>query len=505
MVRRFDFAGVVRAMLVVAAVVYSRGMERCGALAGDAPRPNVLFLAVDDLRPEMDCYGVRQLVTPHFDRLADRGVRFDRAYCNIAVCGASRASLMKGLRPTPTRFTSYLTRADKDAPQVPSLPMVFKQHGYHTQSNGKVYHHVTDDPEAWSEPSWRPETSSIWWALPENRALSTGQRRGPAYEAADAPDELYPDHQICDKTLADLRRLAGQDKPFFLACGFYRPHLPFVAPQKYWDLYPTDQIRLPDNMFFPHDLPAAFQYTWGEMRSYHGIPKQGPVSEDTARQLIRGYYASVSFVDTQIGRLLDALDEAGVADNTIIVLWGDHGWQLGEHGFWCKHTNFEVASRAPLLIVAPEGLLKKGTDTATNGGSAGGQVQAVAEPVAVFSSRLVEFIDIYPTLCDLAGLPQPEHLQGKSMKPLLLDADAEHKEAVFTRHGGGDAVRTDRYRYKEMRSQGGRGELLGVGLFDLKSDPQENRNVAEVPAYAETRRTLQAMLDGVRAGFGSKP
>jgi arylsulfatase A-like enzyme len=423
----------------------------------------VLFLAVDDLRPEIASYGVTNMVTPNFSRLAERGVRFDRAYCNIAVCGASRASLMKGLRPTPNRFTSYLTWAEKDAPQVPSLPMAFKQHGYHTQSNGKVYHHVTDDALAWSEPSWCPPTSSIWWALAENRALATGQNRGPAYESADQPDELYPDHQICDRTLDDLRRLAKQENPFFLACGFYRPHLPFVVPQKYWDLYPTSQVKLPDNMFFPHDLPQAFNYTWGEMRSYHGIPKQGPVSEEAAVQLVRGYQASVSFVDAQIGRLLDALEQLGVADNTIIVLWGDHGWQLGEHGFWCKHTNFEVAVRAPLLIAAP--------------GIAGGRA----------SRRVVEFVDIYPTLCDLAGLPQPDHLHGKSLYPLLLDPDGEHKEAVFTRHGGGDAVRTARYRYKEMRARGGRGELLGVGLFDLESDPQENRNVADDPAYADVR------------------
>ncbi len=449
----------------------------CQAQAGE--RPNVLFIGVDDLRPEMNCYGGKKMVTPRFDRLAERGVRFDRAYCNIAVCGASRASIMKGLRPTPSRFTSYRTWAEKDAPDAVSLPMVFKRHGYHTISNGKVYHHRNDDAEAWSEPAWRPETSSIWWALPENRELATGRRtRGPAYESADQPDERYPDHQICDKTLADLRRLAKQDKPFFLACGFYRPHLPFVVPQKYWELHPTDQVTLPKNMFFPRDLPRAFHYTWGEMRAYHGIPKQGQVSDETARQLIRGYRACVSFVDVQIGRLLDELDRLDLADKTVIVVWGDHGWQLGEHGFWCKHTNFEVATRTPLLVVAP--------------GVQGGRA----------SRRLVEYLDIYPTLCDLAGLPKPDHLQGKSMQGVLRDADAEHKEAIYTRFGGGDAVRTDRYRYMEMRSGGGRGQLQGVGLFDLEKDPQENRNVAEDPAYAETRRRLQAMLDAARAEAG---
>jgi arylsulfatase A-like enzyme len=250
-----------------------------------------------------------------------------------------------------------------------------------------------------------------------------------------------------------------------------------VAPQKYWDLYPTDQVTLPDNMFFPYDLPRAFNYNWGEMRAYHGIPKQGPVSDETARQLIRGYHACVSFIDVQIGRLLDGLQELGLADNTIIVLWGDHGWQLGEHGFWCKHTNFEIAARTPVLIAAP--------------GVAGGRV----------SRRLIEYIDIYPTLCDLAGLPVPEHVQGESVRPLLEDAEAEHKPAIFTRHGGGDAVRTDRFRYMEMRSRGGRGELQGVGLFDLAQDPEENQNVAEQPAYAQTREQLKAMLDAVRADF----
>ncbi len=446
------------------------------ALTQAADRPNVLFIGVDDLRPEVFCYGVEKMVTPNLDRLAERGVKFDRAYCNIAVCGASRASLMKGLRPTPTRFTSYLTRADKDAPNVPSLPMTFKRAGYHTASNGKIYHHRDDDVDAWSRPAWHPNKSSIWWALPESRALQTGKRtRGPAYEEADEPDESYPDPMICSKTLADLRRLTKQDKPFFMACGFYRPHLPFVAPKKYWDLYPTEKVTLPDNMYFPHDLPTAFNYTWGEMRSYHGIPKKGPVSDETAVQLIRGYCASVSLVDAQVGRLLDELEKLGVADNTIIVLWGDHGWQLGEHGFWCKHTNFEVASRTPLLIAAP--------------GVEGGRV----------SRRLVEYVDIYPTLCDLAGLTKPGHLQGMSMQPLLADVEADHKEAVITRHGGGDAVRTAGFRYMEMHTKNGAGELRGVGLFDLEKDPNENQNVAEEPAYAEVRAKLEGMMNAARA------
>lgn len=451
--------------------------------AAAANRPNVLFIAVDDLRPQMRCYGEKQMVTPHLDRLAERGVRFDRAYCNIAVCGASRASLMSGLRPTPTRFTSYLTRIDKDAPDVPSLPMTFKQAGYYTVTNGKVYHQKGDDARAWSEPDWRPDKSGLWYSLKKNRDLNTARRsRGPAYEAAEAPDDQYPDYDTATKTINDLQRLSKRDEPFFLACGFFKPHLPFVAPKKYYDLYDHKDIRLPGNMQFPVGLSDAFAYSWGEMRAYHGIPKSGPVSNDAARQLIHHYYACVSFVDAQVGRLLDEVDRLGIADNTIIILWGDHGWQLGEHGFWCKHTNFEVATRVPLIVVAP------GMAPAVEGGRA--------------CERLVEFIDLYPTLCDLAGLEKPDHLQGKSMAPLLKDVDAAHKDMIFTRHGGGDAVRDDRYRYMEMRADRGRGELRGVGFFDLQTDPQENTSIAADPVHARALYRLRDMLNAVRRGAG---
>jgi len=452
----------------------------CGTpLFAEEARPNVLLIAVDDLRPEIQSFGRTAMVTPNLDRLTRTGVRFTRAYCNIATCGASRASLMTSLRPTPDRFRNYLTRVDHDVPNMVSLPALFKKHGYTTLSNGKIYHHQDDDLQAWSEPPWRPENRSIGWARPENQPTEKDGRRknGPAFEAADMPEESYPDYQICSSTLANLDQLAKQDAPFFLACGFYRPHLPFVAPQKYWDLYPEDKIPLAGNDYFPRDLSRAFRYTWGELRSYRDIPSQGPVSAETARKLVRGYRASVSFVDAQIGRLLDALERLELDENTIVVLWGDHGWQLGEHGFWCKHTNFEVATRVPLIIAAP--------------GISGDQV----------CNRLVETIDIYPTLCDLTKIPKPAHLQGKSLLPLLLDTDAAHKEVVFSRWGGGDSVRGDRYRYMEMRADGGRGKRLATALFDLQADPEENQNLAHRPAYAEVQGKLKAQLDTVRADF----
>ena len=467
---------------VIFAPLMLLGLWGCALpLAADETRPNVLFIAVDDLRPELAAYGREKMVTPNLDRLARQGVRFERAYCNIATCGASRASLMTSLRPTPDRFRNYLTRVDQDVPHVVSLPALFKKHGYTTLSNGKIYHHQDDDSDAWSEPPWRPENRSISWARPENQPTEKNGRwiNGPAFEAADMPEAIYPDYQICNRTLANLDQLAKDDTPFFLACGFYRPHLPFVAPQKYWDLYPEDQIPLAANGYFPRDLSRAFRYTWGELRSYRDIPKEGPVSAETARELVRGYRASVSFIDAQVGRLLDALERLGLADNTIVVLWGDHGWQLGEHGFWCKHTNFEVATRVPLIIAAP------------------------GIPGDRDCTRLVETIDIYPTLCDLTKIPKPAHLQGKSLLPLLLDTDSAHKEVVFSRWGGGDSVRTDRYRYMEMRSDGGRGELQATALFDLEADPEENQNLSEDPAAAAIRQALKARLDAVRAEFGS--
>ena len=450
----------------------------CGTpLCGDENRPNVLLIAVDDLRPEINSFDAQAMVTPNLDRLARRGVRFTRAYCSIATCGASRASLMTSLRPTPDRFRNYLTRVDQDAPDVVSLPTLFKDRGYTTQSNGKIYHHQDDDLRGWSTPPWRPEKRSISWMKEKNQPTEKeGRRRnGPPVEAADVPDTEYPDYKICSKTIADLDGLAKQDTPFFLACGFYRPHLPFVAPQKYWDLYPDQGIQLAENGYFPRDLDRVFRYTWGELRSYRGIPGKGPVSEEAARHLVHGYRASVSFIDAQIGRILDALVRLDLKENTIVVLWGDHGWQLGEHGFWCKHTNFEVATRVPLIISAP------------------GMSQNVV------CTRLVETIDIYPTLCELANIPPPAHMQGKSLVPLLLNTDAEHKGLVFTRWGGGDAVRNHRYRYMEMRADGGRGKLTGKALFDLQADPDENQNLAGQGAYAQVQRKLEKHLESVRA------
>ena len=281
--------------------------------AAEPARPNVLFIAVDDLRPQLKCYGQQQMHSPHIDRLAASGVLFERAYCMVPTCGASRASLMTGIRPARRRFVSYQTWAEKDAPGITTLNTQFKQHGYTTLSLGKVFHHPGDNAGGWSEPAWRPR-GVPWYRRPENARLHEkrqqlgSRKRGPAWEAADVPDDAYADGKLAGRAIAELRKLQDRPEPFFLAVGFFKPHLPFIAPQKYWDLYDRDSIRLPDNYHAPRDAPAESIHSSGELRAYAGIPAQGPVSRETALNLIHGYYACVSYTDALIGKLLDELD-----------------------------------------------------------------------------------------------------------------------------------------------------------------------------------------------------
>ncbi len=454
-----------------------------------ARRPNVLFIAVDDLRPQLGCYGHTQMISPNIDRLAGEGMLFSRSYCQVPVCGASRASLLTGVRPTPGRFVNFSTRADKDAPGVTVLPKHFRRHGYHTLSAGKVFHHLADSADAWSEAAWRPQQNPRGYITPESLAMvrrtrnpslpgRRGRGRGPAQEAPDVGDSEYADGKLADKAIADLRRLKGGEKPFFLALGFFKPHLPFTAPKKYWDLYPRDRIDLADNPFRPKGAPDAALHNWGELRNgYTGIPPKGPLPAELARTLVHGYYACVSYIDAQIGRVLTELRRLGLGDNTIVVLWGDHGWNLGEHGLWCKHCNFETSLHSPLLIRAP------------------------GFPRGLTSPALTEYVDIYPTLCDLAGLPQPKHLEGSSLVPLLANPAKPWKTAVFSRFRNGDSVKTHRYRYTQWRR--GTAAPYARMLYDHKTDPHENVNLSERPAHQalvqQMQRTLQAGWKAVRA------
>ena len=444
---------------------------------GDAGnRPNVLFIAIDDLRPQINCYGHKMMISPNIDRLAGSGVKFSRTYCQYPVCGASRASLLSGARPTADRFKSYKTRADADMPSAISLPQWFKDHGYHTISNGKIFHHADDHAaKAWSEKPWFTQGD---WAGPgyvteENKRIckETGRYVAKPYEAGDYPDNANKDGKLAEKTIADLRRMKEAGKPFFLATGFWKPHLPFTAPQKYWDLYDHDAIDLADNPFRPKGCPDRAMHNWGELRNYYCVPKEGPVSEEMNRTLVHGYYACVSYVDAQIGLVLDELDRLGLADNTVVVLWGDHGWNLGEHGLWAKHCNFDTSLHSPMIVRAPGS--KAGVDCAA----------------------LTEFVDIYPTLCDLCGLPAPDHLEGSSFAPLLRDPQQVWKPAVFSKWGKGYSMRTDRYLYTEWVTDEGVETRM---LYDHRVDPAENVNIAEDPANVELVKKLHEM---VQAGY----
>jgi arylsulfatase A-like enzyme len=445
-------------------------------VTGTAAQPfNILFIAVDDLRPQLGCYGNTLVQSPNIDRLAREGALFDRAYCQVPVCGASRASLMTGVRPTRTRFLNYNTWAIQDAPGVIALPQHFRHHGYTTISLGKIFHHVADAPESWSMPAWRPKTTRGNWrdyADPENQRATDSDGRGPPYESSDVADGAYADGKIATRAVVELQRLKQANQPFFLAVGFLKPHLPFNAPRRYWDLYDPASIQLPDNYHPPQDVPAQAMHNWGELRSYQGVPKRGPVPEEMALKLVRGYHACVSYMDAQVGRVLDELDRLGLKNNTIVVLWGDHGWNLGEHTLWCKHCNFDNALRVPLLLRVP------GHEPARR------------------SSALVEFVDLYPTLCELGNLPLPEHLEGTSLVPLLKDPARPWKPAVFSRWIAGDSIRTDRYLYTEWPARANSGPARM--LFDHHADPDENTNVAELPDNAALVKELSERL---RAGW----
>lgn len=466
--------------------------------AAAPPKPNVLFICVDDLKPLLGCYGDKQIQSPNIDRLAQRGMLFERAYCNQALCAPSRNSLLTGVRPTTSGIYDLGTNFRVGAPDSITLPQHFMQHGYRTEGLGKIFHvgHGNhEDPASWSVPHF--QAKSIFYALPENRAKGLTREealfanqtagvgklpRGAPYESADVPDNTYPDGQIADEALHRLKAAAQRAEPFFLAVGFLKPHLPFCAPKKYWDLYQRDSFQAPALRTPPEGAPPYAPTTWGEVRNYSDIPDVGPLDDDQARVLIHGYHAAVSFVDAQIGRVLDELDRLQLATNTIIVLWGDHGWHLGDHGMWSKHTNYEEATHIPLLFVAP-GVTKPATRT----------------------HSLVETVDLYPTLCELAGLPlphNPQPLDGQSLVPILKAPSHKNKDAVFhvfprnrKRDGAilGRAVRTERYRLVEWKKPGANKDTADFELYDYEMDPLEAKNLAS--AQPNVVNKLEALLE----------
>jgi len=444
--------------------------QACGAQAqvAEQSKPNILFIAIDDLRPELGCYGADHIQSPNIDELAEQGVLFKRAYCQGPVCGPSRSSLLSGVHtlshPGKTPWS-----AEKLAPGKITLPAAFRQAGYYAVGNGKIFHKSHDDEkDSWSEPPFSlvdgaKENSHGTFHDPDSANYIGGKyNRGPFFEAPDVPDNTYIDGQTCEKTIEDLRRLAEMDKPFFLACGFIRPHLPFYAPKKYWDLYDREKLALADNRVMLKNAPGALRGS-GEFHSYHdrGIEYNSTKFHKVARH---GYYACVSYADALVGKILATLDELDLRDNTIVVLWGDHGWNLGEHNFWSKHNLLHTSKITPLIICAP-----------------GFEKNAKTESI-------VELLDIYPTLCELAGIQIPEHVEGKSMVTLLKDPEQDWKKPAFTKYNGGISIATADYSYTEWG--GGKQRML----FDLKKDPAENINVAEDPNYKEVVKELRTSI-----------
>jgi len=488
-----------------------------GATLGAAPaepaRPNVLFIAVDDLRPELGAYGAEVIQTPNIDRLAAGGATFLHAYVQQAVCNPSRASLLTGRRPDAIGVHDLQTDFRTTVPDVVTLPQHFKEHGYHAVAIGKIFHNNLPDPLSWSEPKWYlegyPFDPDAVYRDPENVArvearkaeiLARGEeqrhldRFGEWYlktvatECVDLPDDAWYDGAQTTRAIARLPDLVARDEPFFLAVGYYRPHLPFNAPERYWDLYDPAAIPLAADPFPPEGAPPMALNTGRELRGYQDftdlpLPVDAGLDEARARHLKHGYYASVSYVDAQVGRLLDALEANGVAGNTIVVLWGDHGWKLGEHRSWCKMTNYEIDARAPLIVRDPR------------------RIRA-----GLRLPQLVEFVDLYPTLCELAGLPLPEGLEGTSAVPLLDDPTLPGKRAVFhqfLREGiwvapdgvvyMGRAVRTARHRYVEWAVHE-TGEVVARELYDLAADPGEDHNLAGRPDAAAVMAQLATLL-----------
>ena len=452
-------------------------------------KPNVLLILIDDLKPTLGCYGDSVAVSPNIDRLASRGMRFDAAYCNQAVCAPSRFTLMLGAHSSSTGLYGLGSNLRKAYPNATTLPQHFARHGYRTESMGKVFHigHGNHgDPESFLVPHHPEkvieyvETSSTQGGkLTREEAMFENVKvknfnllpRGAAFESPVAEDDAYADGRIAQLAKSRLaeatQRLKENGTPFFITVGFARPHLPFCAPKRYWDLYESNDLPMPRHTDRPAEAPLCAHKPngGGEIRNYFPVPdKNDPAQIDTelTRKLIHGYYASVSYVDAQIGRVIDMLDRLELSDNTIVVLWGDHGFHLGDHGYWTKHTNYEQATRIPIVIVAPN----------------------VTEAGAV-TGQLAESVDVYPTLAELAGLPSPDGPQpidGHSLVPVLKDSNArvrDHAYHVFPKSKFGRAIRTERYRLVEWKSLKNRQQTPEYELYDMHNDPLETKNIAK--------------------------
>ncbi|MCJ7680845.1 MAG: sulfatase-like hydrolase/transferase [Candidatus Aminicenantes bacterium] len=496
----------------------------CGLLSRPDKRLNILFVIVDDLRPELGCYGNPEIHTPHFDRFAKESVLFSRTHCQAAACAPSRASVFLGQRPDTTRVWNLSEKFRQIHPNAVTMPQHFDRFGYHTVSMGKMFHNHMPDPVSFNEPDLRPpvyatpgmidrDPESFYYDEELNAELAEVRLRrlaknpnaygdgwpyGRSWESSDAPDNAFYDGAQTDLAVKKLKELKNRKDPFFFGLGYFRPHLPFVAPKKYWDLYDRDRLSPAPNPFLPENAPTFAMNTAYELTACYDLewvkhPAVEPLPEETARLLKHGYYASVSYVDACFGRLMDGLKETGLDRNTIVVVWGDHGWKLGEHGSWCKQTNYNIDTRVPLMIRVP------GMDSA-------GET----------CDSLTELVDLYPTLCDLTGVKAPDGMEGVSLKPLLADPGRKIKSAAFSQYnqrpkntldGGrymGYSMVTEQYHYVEWYTwdddKKQSGDKVGVELYDNGSDPQENVSIA---GLSENAGLVQDLSTKLKAGWKS--
>ena len=395
-------------------------------------RPNVLFIAIDDMRPEFNCYGKSYIKSPHVDSLADKGLLFERAYCQEPICNPSRASIMTGMRPEKNGVFHNNQYFRDTVPNAVTLSEHFIKNGYNAAYAGKIYHRTSesDTDKSWNFKTVSPKVKRIrligGYATKENQEIFKKNRadllkqygkipggllHGPAFEKADVNDHDYPDGWTALQAIETMKKMNAEGKPFFMAAGFKKPHLDFIAPKKYWDMYKREDIELAHQKKAPEGGATTGLHCSFELRTRHGIPKSGPIGPELSKTLLHAYYACASYVDAQVGKMMDYLEKEGLAKNTIVVLWGDHGWHLGDMGVWGKATNYEIAARVPFMIYAP-GMKSSGKKT----------------------KGLVELMDIYPTLCDLAGLDIPKQTQGKSLVPLMNNSELEWNTPVLTQY-----------------------------------------------------------------------
>ena len=442
-------------------------------------KSNVLFIAVDDLKPILGCYGDKKVKTPNIDRLAKEGTVFLNNHCQQAVCAPSRASLLSGLRPDKTQVWDLKTLIRDKNPEIVTMPQYFKKNGYQTAAVGKIFDLRSVDNKhdevSWTVPYQYPGGSR--WMISKER-VST--------EIVDQPEDNFMDGTIVNRGLELLRKFSSDDKPFFLAVGFKKPHLPFVAPKKYWDMYDRDEFEIHPFQKQAANAPEfAFQPGWELRNGYSDVDEKAAISEAKQKELIHGYYACVSFIDALVGKLLDALDSLGLKDNTSIVLWGDHGWHLGDHDMWCKHTNFEQSTRSPLILSDPN--IKGG----------------------IQNSSPTEFVDIFPTLCELAHIKTPSNVDGVSLVPLMKQkVTSVKKYAVSQFHRQiskdkmmGYALRTERYRYVEWVDIDYRklkpyseSKIVAQELYDYQKDPLETESLVDKPEYETVMVELSQLM-----------